>query len=54
MFLPLFADNSNVLWRRVGDGPLKNAHHRMCPVKGCFNLQAAANAPGAARIKLVH
>lgn len=53
--LLILADNRHVLWRCVGGDHLRNGLTvRSNAVKGCFNLQAAANAPGVARIKLVH
>lgn len=39
---------------RVDGGHLRMVERSKAPVKGCFNLQAAANAPGVAQIKLVH
>lgn len=55
--LLILADNRHVLWRCVGGDHLRNGltvRSNADAVKGCFNLQAAANAPGVARIKLVH
>lgn len=53
---PLSASRITERFMAARRRPLKDrlAKRLKAPVKGCFNLHAAANVPGVARISLVH